>query len=36
VATVLLRLGLAEPIDIFGKWRGRKYNFVTCYRSGFS
>ena len=22
------------PIDIFGKWRGAKYSFATCYRSG--
>jgi glutathionyl-hydroquinone reductase len=24
------------PVDIFGKWRGSKYNFVTRYRSGFA
>ncbi len=24
------------PVDIFGKWRGNKYSFVTRYRSGFS
>jgi glutathionyl-hydroquinone reductase len=24
------------PIDIFGKWRGSKYSFMTRYRSGFS
>jgi hypothetical protein len=24
------------PIDIFGKWRGSKYSFITRYRSGFS
>jgi hypothetical protein len=24
------------PIDIFGKWRGAKYSFITRYRSGFS
>jgi hypothetical protein len=23
------------PIDIFGKWRGNKYSFITRYRSGF-
>lgn len=23
------------PIDIFGKWRGGKYSFITRYRSGF-
>ena len=23
------------PIDIFGKWRGSKYGFITRYRSGF-
>jgi hypothetical protein len=23
------------PIDIFGKWRGSKYSFITRYRSGF-
>ena len=23
------------PVDIFGKWRGRKYSFITRYRSGF-
>lgn len=23
------------PVDIFGKWRGNKYSFVTRYRSGF-
>jgi hypothetical protein len=23
------------PIDIFGRWRGSKYSFVTRYRSGF-
>jgi hypothetical protein len=23
------------PIDIVGKWRGSKYSFITCYRSGF-
>jgi hypothetical protein len=23
------------PIDIFGKWRGSKYRFITRYRSGF-
>ena len=22
------------PIDIFGKWRGSKYSFITRYRSG--
>ena len=26
---------LNYPIDIFGKWRGSKYSFVTRYRSGF-
>ena len=24
------------PIDIFGRWRGSKYSFITRYRSGFS
>jgi hypothetical protein len=24
------------PVDIFGKWRGNKYSFITRYRSGFS
>lgn len=24
------------PVDIFGKWRGSKYNFILRYRSGFS
>lgn len=24
------------PVDIFGKWRGTKYSFITRYRSGFS
>lgn len=23
------------PVDIFGRWRGSKYSFVTRYRSGF-
>jgi hypothetical protein len=23
------------PVEIFGRWRGGKYSFVTCYRSGF-
>jgi hypothetical protein len=23
------------PIDIFGKWRGGKYSFITRFRSGF-
>jgi hypothetical protein len=23
------------PVDIFGKWRGNKYGFITRYRSGF-
>lgn len=23
------------PIEIFGKWRGGKYSFITRYRSGF-
>jgi hypothetical protein len=23
------------PVDIFGKWRGRQYSFITRYRSGF-
>jgi hypothetical protein len=26
---------LNYPIDIFGRWRGGKYSFVTRYRSGF-
>jgi hypothetical protein len=24
------------PVEIFGKWRGRRYSFVTRYRSGFA
>jgi hypothetical protein len=24
------------PIDMFGRWRGDKYSFVTRYRSGFA
>ena len=24
------------PVDIFGRWRGSKYSFITRYRSGFS
>ncbi len=24
------------PIDIFGRWRGSKYSFVTRFRSGFA
>ncbi len=24
------------PVDIFGKWHGSKYSFITRYRSGFS
>jgi len=23
------------PVDIFGKWRGNRYSFITRYRSGF-
>jgi hypothetical protein len=23
------------PVDIFGKWRGSKYSFITRFRSGF-
>jgi hypothetical protein len=23
------------PVDIFGKWRGSQYSFITRYRSGF-
>jgi hypothetical protein len=23
------------PVDIFGKWRGNEYSFITRYRSGF-
>lgn len=23
------------PVDIFGRWRGNKYSFITRYRSGF-
>ncbi|QIG51706.1 hypothetical protein G5V57_30730 [Nordella sp. HKS 07] len=23
------------PVDIFGRWRGDKYSFITRYRSGF-
>ena len=24
------------PVDISGRWRGSKYSFITCYRSGFA
>lgn len=24
------------PVDLFGKWRGNKYSFITRFRSGFS
>jgi hypothetical protein len=24
------------PVDIFGKWHGSKYSFITRYRSGFA
>jgi hypothetical protein len=24
------------PVDIFGRWRGSKYSFITRFRSGFS
>lgn len=24
------------PVDIFGKWRGSRYSFITRYRSGFA
>ncbi len=24
------------PVDIFSKWRGSKYSFITRYRSGFA
>jgi hypothetical protein len=24
------------PVDILGKWRGRRYSFITRYRSGFA
>lgn len=24
------------PVDIFGKWRGNKFSFISRYRSGFS
>lgn len=24
------------PVDLFGRWRGAKYSFVTRYRSGFA
>jgi hypothetical protein len=24
------------PVDIFGKWRGTRYSFITRYRSGFA
>lgn len=24
------------PVDIFGKWRGQRYSFITRYRSGFA
>ncbi len=27
--------GFNYPIDIFGRWRGSKYSFITRYRSGF-
>lgn len=23
------------PVDVFGRWRGSKYSFITRYRSGF-
>ena len=23
------------PVDIFGRWRGNRYSFITRYRSGF-
>lgn len=26
---------LNYPVDIFGRWRGNKYSFITRYRSGF-
>ena len=25
-----------DPVDIFGKWRGAKYSFITRYRLGFA
>lgn len=28
-------IGFNYPVDIFGKWRGNKYSFITRYRSGF-
>lgn len=24
------------PVDLFGRWRGSKYSFITRYRSGFA
>lgn len=24
------------PVDLFGRWRGAKYSFITRYRSGFA
>ena len=27
--------GFNYPIDMFGRWRGDKYSFITRYRSGF-
>ena len=24
------------PVDLFGKWRGNQYSFMTRYRSGFA
>ncbi len=33
---VIRRTQFNYPIDIFGKWRGSKYSFITCYRSGFT
>lgn len=29
------RTSFNYPIDIFGKWRGSRYSFITRYRSGF-
>ena len=30
----ILPTTLSYPIDIFGKWRGSKYSFITCFCSG--
>jgi hypothetical protein len=28
--------GFNYPVDIFGRWHGSKYSFITRYRSGFA